>query len=287
MRNWVKLILKISAIVLIVGIALGALGFFLRKGEPFSLYFRDGKIVSVDGHDSIATLPKTTLDSFEEAEINMTYADVEIVATENEFAIEYELHGDEPEYEVKDGKLTFTQSTTNNNGFAVDFSGAQKFKGLIIYVPTESLSSIKIDSSHGDVIIGDLEVPSVELNLSYGDVELSNLKVDELLKISNSNGDVVETGCTFNNIEADLSYGDVEFVDAKITGNASFNNSYGDIEITLTNGEISYDLTTSSGDISVNGEFVSSGVSQSARNNASGDGFITASDSYGDIVINY
>ncbi len=287
MRNWIKVLLKISAIVLVVGIALGALGFFLRKGESFSVTFENGKLVSREGNDMRVTLPKTTLDSFDVAEINVAYADIEFVATEDEYAIEYELRGKEPEYAVINGKLTFTQPAEDRNGVNFDFNAFSSGKGVIIYAPADKLSSIIISSSYGDVVLGGFDVTTVDLDLDYGDVQLSNLNVDGLLKIDSSYGDVIETGCTFMNIEASLSYGDVEFTDVAINGNANFNASSGDIEINLTNGAVSYSLDTNCGDISINGQEVSDGVEQSASATFDSVGYIVASDNYGDISINY
>lgn len=286
MRNWVKVLLKVSAIVLIVGLALGALGFFLRKGESFSVYFDNGKLVAKDGDDMLSTLPKTEIDSFDVAEINVSYSDVEIVATENEYAIEYKVHGTEPEYDVTDGKLTFTQTGENSNGFNINFAGMTDC-GITIYVPSDSLTSLTINSSNGDVVIGSLNVSDVDLDLSYGDTQLSNLNVENLFKIKSSNGDVIGTECSFKDIDATLDYGDVEFLSTAIYGNASFDSACGDIDITLNSGAISYNLNTDCGDISINGVDVSSGVEQSANQIVENVGCITATADMGDIDINY
>lgn len=287
MRNWIKTLLKISAIVLVVGIVLGTIGFVLRKGKSFSVYFENGKIVSSDDDDTFKTLPKTTIDSFDVAEINVDYADVVFVATDDEYAIEYKVHGNEPEYEVKDGKLTFNQKDKNRTLININLNGNPEQSKITVYVPGDSLSSLTINSNYGDVILGDMEVSSIDFDMNYGDANFTNVNVGEKLNIKSSYGDVVGVNCAFVKIDANLSYGDVEFDKVAITGDAAFNLSYGDVDINLTNGEISYDLETHCGDIVINGKEVDDGVEQSAKSTSENEGSITATDDYGDININY
>lgn len=287
MRNWIKTLLKISAIVLVVGLVFGTIGFALRKGKSFSVYFENGKIVSSDEEDTFKTLPKTTIDSFDVAEINVDYADVEFVATDDEYAIEYKVHGNEPEYDIKDGKLTFTFNQQNKNSISIIFSGNTEQSKITFYVPGDKLSSITINSNYGDVILGDMEVSTINLDMNYGDANLTNVNVSETFKIESDYGDVVGINCSFAKIDANLSYGDVEFDKVAISGDVAFELSYGDVDINLTSGEISYDLKTHFGDIVINGKEVGDGSEQSAKFTSDHEGSITVTDDYGDININY
>ncbi len=284
MRNWIKVLIKISAIVLVIGIAIGALGFFLRKGKAFNVTFRDGKLITSDDEGVVNTLEKTTIDEFTSLDIKVANADITLIPTDGEYAIEYKITENIPEYSVTDDKLTFEA----NDKTSVGMIGVTTSNYVKIYAPSEVVfSSVVVNNSCGDVTIDDMTIDTLNLDLSLGDINLTNVTVNTLYKAISSCGDVNATNCSFNEVIAELSLGDMNLESTDICVSATIDDSCGDIKISITNSECSYNLETSCGDIEVNGAAVDDGVNQSANYASANGPVITATDSCGDIVLNY
>ena len=258
-----KKLLKISAVIFVIGAILLGIGIAMRGFKPFSIAFKNGKVNIEDGQQYTFVQEKTEIDSFTNIDINTNVSEIRIIPSDS-YAIEYSTDSSNFDYEVKNDSLVVT-STGEAVNISVNFTSKKDY--LYIYVPSDcQLNDITITSSVGDIDINSQTCESLSIDLGVGDIN-----------INNSN---------FSSVNIDSDTGDVEGSSVTISSDLTIQNDVGDTEISLTAGNYNIDLETDCGDITVNGNDVDDGVSQSFHESNNGAS-ISISANTGDIEVNY
>lgn len=206
-------------------------------------------------------LEKTKLDEFDNINLDVMYADVDIIPSDD-FYLEYRLDGSQrtPEFNTDDKTLTLKEKP-NNNGKIMFFNfgdftwGDDHYENekyyVKLYLPADKVyDEVKIYSDSGDVSAATLEAEDISLEVDYGDIDAEAIK-GKTLSISMDSGNF-----KVKEVKAD---------------ELSLTNEYGPTKIhTLDAGTAKIDLD--SGDASVDKAVVDD---------------LTLSDSYGEVTFNY
>ena len=115
---------------------------------------------------------------------------------------------------------------------------------VLISIP--STFNIDLETSHGDVELGDL-TGSLRLLTSHGDVEMGEIE-GSTIWIKSSHGDIEAVELRSDKVEVQTSHADIE-VGAIYSKRFDASTSHADVEIDYLEGESS--ISTSHGDISV------------------------------------
>lgn len=204
---------------------------------------------------------------FERMDINVDYADVELVASDK-FAIDYCLSGEYgvPVCEVKNGKLVLDQADsfkfinfgffTNNMGVAIN---TPKYYVRIEIPKDQKLSDASFTIECGDLDISELQADTLKIENDYGDVNLNKYE-GKKLDICMESGALFIDSMTAAQTEIKSQYGDIAISEAKgdslninvETGNCQIDcmefldtrikNDYGDISLGLFDDSNAYEL---------------------------------------------
>lgn len=115
-----------------------------------------------------------------------------------------------------------------------------------LFVPKDYAGEFNIETSYGDVEIGDFEFASVRLDSSAGDVEIGSIK-DINAELSAGN---FELGNCYGYARIDNSMGNVEIDRLDITKNSEIELSMGNVEIKHV-GDVRVEAKTDMGNSSV------------------------------------
>lgn len=226
-----------GVLLLIAGLVLGGGPGFYIDSAGIHAAGRMGK--------SAYIMEKTELEAFDSMELELQYADVEIIPSDG-FYVEYTLNGDaaKPEYEVEDKILHFTEGDrkTRWNVQFLSWDVLDKTRYEVkIYVPEEHIwRYIKIQQSDGGITLPDIRAEELEILQEYGDIKADTVKAKRaLFSLSDGNLDILQG------------------LDAEKT---EITNGYGDVNVKTAESleEFSLDLVTAYGHLSVQGHEVSS-----------------------------
>ncbi len=250
-----KKIWIISFVCVGAGILIMMLGILLG-GHP-GFYF-DSSGVHASGEIAEATYveDKKDLDKFTSIEMNLSYADLEIVQSDK-YAVEYRLEGSKkPVCTVENGKLVFKEAkmisyvdSYINFGFNVTTTGYSSDTYIKLYIPENvEFDTIQIKEEDGNMILPSLKANDMKITNEYGtvkiegfsgnnmDIELQDgpLSVDkisaETAKIVNEYGEI-KLG-EFEGTKLTMALEDGQLSADKITAdNMDADNGYGDIDI--------------------------------------------------------
>lgn len=117
-----------------------------------------------------------------------------------------------------------------------------------LFVPKNYAGDFDIDTSYGDIEIGDFELATMKLDSSAGDIELGSAKnVSAELSAGN-----FELGNCYGRVRIDNSMGNVEIEHLDITEDSSIELSMGNVEIKNV-GDVRVNAKTDMGNSSVDG----------------------------------
>lgn len=134
---------------------------------------------------------------------------------------------------------------------------------VTVHIPARF--NIDMETSHGDVLIGDLE-GELKMLTSHGDVELANIHSSRMW-VKSSHGDIEGQTLRADIIELETSHADMEFDSVEseefsartshadididqLRGAATLRTSHGDVDVELID-ELGADIETQHGDVSV------------------------------------
>lgn len=210
------------------------------------------------------TLP---VDAFSSLTIDLTMGDIEV---KEGAGFEVKIKDiPEDEYHVSIEQDTLKITTSQTWKFSIHMN-ALDYKVSVTVPKGTALENINIHSSMGDVTLDTINCTYVNIDQDMGDIDIRESKV---------NGDV----------EVDNRMGDIKFA-GQVLGNMKVDDAMGDIKLLLngSEAEYSYDLSTSMGDIKINGESSSDGVGGREKGGANSAAYhIEASDSMGDIKLEF
>lgn len=153
-----------------------------------------------------------------------------------------------------------------------------------------SAGEFSVNDSYGDVKLKKLGCTDLKVQMSSGDLRLDELKAGTA-SLSNSYGEVYGSDVTIStSLSVDASSGDVE-LSGSLPGRSKIHASYGDVRLRLAQkrGETGYDLLTSYGAISVDGERQKDdeGEDSSHVSGSGGPAAIEVSCSSGDVELDF
>ncbi len=223
-----------------------------------------------------------TLDAFTRIDLQNDYGDLDIIAGGSDYKLETKvLKQQDVTYRIDNGTLIIETAARKKNSIEFGFGNFHS-PSIKIYVPADQkLDTITINNSFGDIDIHQLHYQQLNLQQDYGDISFDHITADNT-KISQSFGDITLQQYTSNDTIIDSEHGDID-IDGTLHGPTSISSNFGDTTLSLQNkkSEIGYDLTTSFGDITINGEEQRNNVTQLSD----GDHQLTISSSSGDIEL--
>lgn len=269
-----RIILLIAAGCVVLGMLLTFVGVIFGGTIGFKLDETGIHDASYTQEHAVQKMEKTKIDAFDAVDINVDYADIEISPADG-YYLEYQLQGEnkEPEYTVKDKKLTFLDKSTGS--FQVDFTffsftsddNANYVKLYLpedIYMKMIKLSTgsgdveihdsiqgdeLMIDDDYGDVSINAFEGKKLEVNLGSGEMEAGRL-ISDSLKVNDDYGSVQIKELKCGSADITMGSGDVELEKAEFD-QIKIHDDYGDVTVGLLQDikKYSMDLVTEYGEI--------------------------------------
>ena len=275
-KTWIKAALicvLLGAALLIIGRTIGGVpGFYIDRS---GLHTADETLRSetIRGSD--------TLDPFNSIELDIKYADVELI-TSDRFAIEYCTMAEykEPDYEVKNGKLTFRESHSVSlfnvglfyKSFGVSTEETRYYVRIEIPKDTE-LTNVSLNIESGNLDISSLQADALNISNEYGDISLNQYKGGSLniqmesgslslgaldtaqTKIYNEYGEVYVSDAKGDRLTIQMESSDCQ-IDRLQFSDTQIKNEYGNISLGLPGDLDNYgfDLRAEYGDIRVENE---------------------------------
>ena len=282
-----KKVIKLALSFKAAGTVLFVVGCLFGGNKPIWISSHGVNIES----DKYIVDERKEVDSFNNMNINVDYADIEIEKGEKlEIESIYDKSFEEISYDVSEGTLNINGKSKRKNFFNISFFGNNENKNstIKIFIPDNStISNIKLKLDNGDMKVNDLNLINADLCSNYGEVSLNtvnfstirvNSKYGDII-CNNIKGDVITIDSQYGGVEADnmeaesfigtLKCGNMNFNNIKIR-NSTLTNEYGDIKAdeVAANG---INIVCKSGDIDISGELTGKNIINSE---------------YGDVKIN-
>ena len=146
------------------------------------------------------------------------------------------------------------QCVSQNNTLTISYykdkqslkNKSDKEATINIYVPkTQKLSSVKLDSSIGDINIFNLNAKDIDISSNIGKIAAQNVSADNS-KISGGTGNIVIGNSTLNDLNLDMGIGNIN-IDGKITGNSKINGGLGELSLIIDGKKGDYNILNSGG----------------------------------------
>ncbi len=284
-----KRLIYICGVLIAVGIGLVISGFILSGKKGFALDFGNRKLIFAD--EGIVK-DDITLDAFDEAEINIPFAGLEIIEGDR-YGLEYSTDKNNAvTAEVKDGKLTVKCDNGANKAIKINFgySGGERYFKL--YVPEgTSLKKADVTLDSGSFSMKDIDVADLKIDDDFGSVTIKNMKSDQV-NIKCDSGSVkmndISTGSlsitdefgsiNLESVKADKSKFDLESGSLNLndfdSSDIEAESEFGSVNIKLvgTSEDYSYDLKTEFGSITLDGDKVGKSEDVSEKTYVDGKG---------------
>ncbi len=237
MKNSTKMILAGSLCLLIMGSIFFVIGMLLGGTPSFRLNNRG---VELDKSNKVFSLEKTKIDKFSKADLDIEYADVSFVESDD-YYIEYYYNSDsEPDYKVENGKLSFRDSNKAGVGvynFDISFFSYKSAENkVVVYIPKAAyFDDVLIKVASGDVNVEGMNTAMLTLKNSFGDIEMVQIAADTA-NIELSSGKLTVNGLDSKEYTIKNSFGNVSL--DGVNTNSLFTDTYGEIELSSGNLEI-------------------------------------------------
>lgn len=289
MTKFSKILLIICLCILCLGAILLGCGYFLGGSLLFNVNDKL-KITTPSNEYYEYDLEKTEIDSFENMNISTACSSITIKPSDN-YYIEYHYKTNSssinPQYSTTNNTLNFTDTAGNTK---IDLGNNKGFQltnyELILYLPIDQkdfeINNVSITSNLGDLTISDLSGASLSVELDCGDISFTNLTFDST-EINEELGNILIENSTLGITNLSNSCGDIELTNCTTFDNI-IENDLENVNISLNDNtdNYNYELTTSFGEIHLDGEL--EGSSYSVTNNSSAN-LIKIHSSCGDIDI--
>lgn len=252
-----SLYIVIISLVTVVAVGIGITMHLLNFLLPFNLDFAGENVF---GYEVIN-------EDVNKLDIDLSLGEISIVGG-NELSVEYDMPEKlVPNIDVKNGTLVVSTPSVNFN-----FGNNMNYKGHVTVTVPCKVAEIDADASLGDVDISNIECEKFDASIALGDMDVSSIKCKNMY-INNDMGDVTVEDSSCEKFDFKLAMGsaylkNISFDDGDIDlsmGDANIDGTFkaldadcsmGDINIknTLDDKDVDYDLDTSMGDITVNGD---------------------------------
>lgn len=276
MKTFTKVSLIVAGVTTALGIIFYGVGMAINHGHGFYMVWDHG--VKIVDNEKIFEQEKTEIDSFKNADIDVSAAHINFVENDSDsYAVAYRVNSidDYVQCEVKDGKFIFRDMKKSKLNFSTGMNLMRdKDLYVTVYYPQGAeFGDIKVDSSAGDIHMEDgLVASNVTIDSSAGKAYLKNvtcaLKVDlsagsltcddcnfGTSTFDMSAGNINMNNCTLAGGTVDMSAGDFNAKNLNLTKSILFDMSAGDVDIELVDGlDIGYNFDLSAGTAKINGE---------------------------------
>lgn len=226
MNKRTKGILGAAGVSMIVGAGLMLAGRFMG-GETGFYIDRTGIYTNQDirerSRQNLYTMEKTQLEDFHSMEFLVEYNDIEVVPSKDgHFYMEYQLYlrGDEPRYEVEDGRLTMkcvqevNSSTFHGVGFLAWNTDTSSQHGMVrIYAPQGiRMREIKLSNSDGSLTYDGPDADIYDFTSDYGAIHVNRGNAKQIYLYA-SDGNITCDSVTCEDFTTENQYGRTELKD--------------------------------------------------------------------------
>ncbi|MEW8956651.1 DUF4097 family beta strand repeat-containing protein [Clostridium sp.] len=284
-------------------------------GEGVRGFFRNnfnghGDSINIDQNESIS------LKDISKISVSTSFSDVKVMYNE-ESDLKVALRGNtrgmmsnndmELNVNSSNGEVIIKEISNNgmhNNGMHMNFSDVK----LLLYIPKDYSKAIDISTVSGDMDLSQVDLNTTDMNLNSisGDIEANNINTKNIgitsksgsvdinklisssLKSSQISGEI-NINYFEGAMEVETTSGDIEIKSNKIDGPSKINSISGEVDLYINpNLNLSFDINSVSGDVSVENSLNTSGVINKSKGSIkinSGGTAYTVSTTSGDIEI--
>ncbi|MBO4904729.1 MAG: DUF4097 family beta strand repeat protein [Lachnospiraceae bacterium] len=211
-----KKITKIALAVMLAGLVLCGLSYFLTGGD-WTKYNTNGNNYVAKSYESKAGIKEIVIDE------NSNTATIKSADTDK-VTIDYYDDPENSVYKIEEdgGRLIFSRN--DRSVFKLININLSK-KDIVITIPRDYEGLLDIDITSGSITASGITAGEMRLDNSSGSIELDNVQVAGNISIDNTSGSV-----SFNNLKSD--------------GDISIENTTGSIEGTIEGSESDYSITS-------------------------------------------
>ena len=221
-----KIWLFVSAILMVGGIGLAAIGF--AKGGTWRMRFDFKNFKLHSGSENFVTKTEKT-DSFNKLVVKTDTFDIR-VNKGNDHSITYHVPDDRiPVITNENGTLTILAEEESGLSLFNFGSYGDENPYIEITTPEDTKKEIDIESSTGDITITNLSFEG-PITTSTGDINLSQSKMGKMM-LHVSTGDIFANNCSIESLNTEASTGEVKISDTTCEGGYTAKTSTGDINI--------------------------------------------------------
>lgn len=265
MRSFSKTMIKLSIVLIILGIIFTTVGFC--TGGRWLGYQRE--------NSNLSDVNKDFTETIESLDLRIEVGKLTVKQGEDFKVVAENIEEDTFLARVENNTLIVDNSNTNEfsifgielNPFYLGF-GENNTPNITVYVPESFMADkLKVYVAAGSVNLEDLTANSAELNVGAGELTGNNLVLKEDAQITVDAGDMSLNQIDATNLIIDCSVGNVD-LSGNIYGHNSITCSVGNVEFDLEGAEEDYyfnDVDQSLGEVTINNRRYSK---QAFENNA-------------------
>lgn len=265
MRLFSKTMIKLSIVLIILGIIFTTVGFC--TGGRWLGYQRE--------NSNLSDVNKDFTETIESLDLRIEVGKLTVKQGEDFKVVAENIEEDTFLARVENNTLIVDNSNTNEfsifgielNPFYLGF-GENNTPNITVYVPESFMADkLKVYVAAGSVNLEDLTANSAELNVGAGELTGNNLVLKEDAQITVDAGDMSLNQIDATNLIIDCSVGNVD-LSGNIYGHNSITCSVGNVEFDLEGAEEDYyfnDVDQSLGEVTINNRRYSK---QAFENNA-------------------
>lgn len=261
MSNWKKILLRTGVAACLFGGALIATGTatgglnHLLQADQTKYSKKTEEFSNISALEIELSNRNLVIEESDDEKVHLTYyqgkeASERIVTKDNQGTLNIQ----QPKHLVSFGWSNSIRSFLNL------FNNEEQRSTVTLSLPKGTkLSTLKGNSSLGDVSLSGLNVQKLELSLSAGGLTINNSTIDNG-SLSNSLGDINLNQSKLADSTIKLSSGSINSQQLTLSGDINIDNSLGDIQLNLVKeslNTLSFDLETSLGSIKVPENFQS------------------------------
>lgn len=229
-KTYKALLVTVTVICIIAGTIIHFTGRF-SFDRIYRSCRRHTETVRTHDEGSRKTAFADSVDNFASIDIDISYADLDVVVGDD---YGYSYDGDsslKPEVTVEDGVLRLRDNSEKHRFRLGSFRSRRA--DIVITVPSDAvLDEIKIDMNAGDVDIDTIRSRQATININAGDFDADDCNLENI-SVDTDMGDVDFNNCSFKNMNASLDMGDFSV-------SPSHSVSDYDIDLSCSLGKVSF-----------------------------------------------
>lgn len=212
---------KIWLVVAVLLILIGSVAF---GGVMMKLKW-DFTALSTTKYETNTTLTET---DYKNISIITDTADIEFILSDESKVVCYERVNEKHVVEVKDGTL-FIKLTDERKWYeyiGINFESTK----ITVYLPKSEYGNVSVETSTGNITLGDISAESLDLAVSTGKVAVNNVTCKDDVNVEVSTGRTNITNLACKNLTTKGSTGGVNLKNTVATEKFSIERSTGDVK---------------------------------------------------------